>query len=125
VPEPDAHVDSGVRHRGGDDDRDRDDCDRRERDTGGRSNAARNRPDNAGALEYPAGLSRPETAAAKWQLAGLPGELAQELLDELAGRMAGEGIRGSPLSYLRGLLARAKEGAFTPEVAVSVATARE
>ena len=76
-------------------------------------------------LEYPSRLAAPETAAAKQQLAGLRVDLAQQVLDELAGRMASGGIRGSPLSYLRGLVARAKEGAFTPEAAVTVAAARE
>ena len=39
--------------------------------------------------------------------------------------MASGGIRGSPLSYLRGLVARAKEDAFIPEAAVTVAAVRE
>jgi hypothetical protein len=112
-----GHGNSGTR-RGGDD-HDRDDCDRCDRDPG------RGPADDAATLEYPIGLSAPETTAAKQQLAGLPVELAQELLDELAGRMASGGIRGSPLSYLRGLLARAKRGAFTPEAAVTAAAARE
>ena len=112
--------------RGGDADvRDRDDRRRRARDAGSRSHAGQAPASNAAALEYPPGLSAPETAAAKQQLARLPVELAQELLDELAGRMASGGIRGSPLSYLRGLIGRAKEGAFTPEAAVTIAAGRE
>ena len=43
----------------------------------------------------------------------------------LRGRMASGQIRGSPLSYLRGLIARAKQGTFTPECAVTVAADRE
>ena len=77
------------------------------------------------AFTHPAGLSPPELAEADRKLAGLPSELAQQLLDELAGRMASGQIRGSPLSYLRGLIARAKQGTFTPECAVTVAADRE
>ncbi len=77
------------------------------------------------ALTHPAALSAPEIAEAERKLAGLPVELAQQLLDELAGRMATAQIRGSALSYLRGLIARAEQGTFTPECAVTVAADRE
>lgn len=77
------------------------------------------------ALTHPAALSAPEIAEADRKLAGLPVELTQQLLDELTGRMASGQIRGSPLSYLRGLIARAKQGTFTPECAVTVAADRE
>jgi hypothetical protein len=123
--EPERGSQTRAWHGGNGDVRDRDDRRRRARDAGGRSNARQGPANDAATLEYPPGLSAPESAAAKQQLAGLPRELAQGLLDELAGRMASGGIRGSPLSYLRGLIARAKEGAFTPEAAVTVAAARD
>lgn len=50
--------------------------------------------------------------------------LAQQLLDELAGRMAGSQIRVAPLAYLRGLIRRARGGTFTPEAALRVAESR-
>lgn len=104
----------------------RGDGDKRDRDVGAqRMHHVDDRAGTSAALEYPGALSARETAAAERQLAGLPVELAQEILDELAGRMASGGIRSSPLSYLRALAARAQAGAFTPEVAVTVAAARE
>ena len=124
------HVHLRARRGGDGDGDDRDDHDHRDRhrhdpDAAGRGRDDRTRADDAAALECPADLSAPEAAAAKRRLSGLPVKLAQELLDELAGRMACGGIRGSPLSYFRGLVARAKEGAFTPEAAVTVAADRE
>jgi hypothetical protein len=74
---------------------------------------------------HSAALSAPEITEADRKLAGLPSELAQQLLDELAGWMASGQTPGSPLSYLRGLIARAKQGTFTPECAVAVAADRE
>ena len=69
-------------------------------------------------LVYPKGLSGTERVAARSQLEPLPVELAQQLLDELAGRMAANAIHLTPLAYLRGLVRRAQTGDFTPEVAL-------
>ena len=55
----------------------------------------------------------------------LPSPHAQDVLDELAGRLAIHSIRGSPLSYLRALITRAQTGCFTPEAGIRVAQARE
>jgi hypothetical protein len=78
-----------------------------------------------GRLAYPAGLSDAERPLARALLAGLPVDLAQQVLDELAGRMAAATIRLAPLTYLRALVERAKAGGFTPELAVRVCAARE
>ena len=50
---------------------------------------------------------------------------SQEVLAELAGRLTTHGIRGSPLSYLRALIASAQAGTFIPEAGVRVAEGRE
>lgn len=75
-------------------------------------------------LIFPSGLSDAKIAEAEKRLSGLPLELTQQLLDELAGRMAANTIRGSPLAYLRGLAKRAAKGEFTPELALEVAAKR-
>ncbi len=64
---------------------------------------------------YPNQLSFQEVVLARRRLAALAPELAQALLDELAGRLNAKSIRGAPLSYLRALIARADAGTFTPE----------
>ena len=76
-------------------------------------------------LEYPNGFLGQERRLAHGLLAAFPNALAQQLLDELAGRMAGDTIRSAPLAYLRGLARRAKVGDFTPELALGVAGARK
>jgi hypothetical protein len=76
-------------------------------------------------LEYPNRFLDQERRLAQELLAGFPTVLAQQLLDELAGRMAGDAIRSVPLAYLRGLARRAKVGDFTPELALRVASARK
>ena len=76
-------------------------------------------------LIFPKQFSGREMVLATQHLSGLPPELAQEVLDELAARMNAGAVRGSPLGYLRTLASRAKEGAFSPEAGVQVAAARE
>ena len=76
-------------------------------------------------LEYPNGFLDQERRLANRLLAEFPTAIAQQLLDELAGRMAGDTIRSAPLAYLRGLARRAKVGDFTPELALRVAGARK
>lgn len=79
----------------------------------------------AGDLAYPARLSAKEREIARQQLQALPLNVAQQVLDELAGRLQRNAVRGSPLSYLRALIKSAVLGEFMPEVGVSVAQARE
>lgn len=81
--------------------------------------------ESSGELIFPKALSEREARLARDKLAALPSPLAQDVLDELAGRLATHTIRGSPLSYLRALIARAESGTFTPEVGIRVAQARE
>ena len=76
-------------------------------------------------LDYPKGLSASERSEARKRLANLPADLAQQLLDELAGRMAAGAIQVAPLAYLRGLVKRARAGEFTPEAALRVAETRK
>lgn len=75
-------------------------------------------------LVFPKGLSEAERSSARRQLAGFPEALAQQLLDELAGRMAAGAIQVAPLAYLRGLVRRARQGRFTPELALRVSDQR-
>ena len=49
---------------------------------------------------------------------------AQALLDELAGRLQANGVRGSPVAYLRGLVARAQAGTFIAELGLPIAAER-
>lgn len=81
---------------------------------------------NAGSsLIFPRQMSSKEIALASQKLAPLASLLAQEVLDELAGRLNAQSVRGSPLSYLRSLITRAEAGTFTPEAGIRVALARE
>lgn len=76
-------------------------------------------------LIYPARLSAKEIEIARQRLQVLPANAAQQVLDELAGRLQRNAVRGPPLSYLRALIKSAVLGEFMPEVGVSVAQARE
>jgi hypothetical protein len=76
-------------------------------------------------LEYPRALSASEREEAGRKLAGIPADTAQQLLDELAARIAANGIQATPLAYLRGLITRARAGTFTPEGALRVAEHRK
>lgn len=72
---------------------------------------------------YPAGLQPDERDAARSLLARCPAQ-AQALLDELAGRLQGHTVH-SPVAYLRGLVERAENGLFVPELGLQVARARQ
>jgi hypothetical protein len=79
----------------------------------------------SGGFIYPKLLSDSERATAALLLDGLSDDIAQALLDELAGRIAAGGVRSSRLGYLRSLVTRAREGAFVPELALVVAAQRQ
>jgi len=66
----------------------------------------------------------PEREAARHLLKG-SGDLAQALLDELAGRLQANGVRSSPVAYLRGLITSAKAGTFLPELGLRIASERQ
>ena len=65
-----------------------------------------------------------ERAAARQLLQG-SGDQAQALLDELAGRLQAHAVRSSPVGYLRGLIARAEDGTFLPELGPRIASERQ
>jgi len=77
------------------------------------------------ALILPNQLSAKEGNLALRHLRSLPVEIAQEILDELTGRLHSNSVRGSPLNYLYALVVRAKNGSFTPEAGIRVALARK
>ena len=66
----------------------------------------------------------PEECAAARLLLRQSGEQAQVLLDELAGRLQTNGVRSTPVAYLRGLINRAAAGSFVPELAPRIAAER-
>ncbi len=76
-----------------------------------------------GDLVFPAQLLPEERAAVGMLLRPCAGQ-AQALLDELAGRLKAQGVRGSPVGYLRGLIARALAGTFIAELGPGIAAER-
>jgi len=76
-----------------------------------------------GDLIFPDRMLPDECAAARLLLRQ-SGEQAQVLLDELAGRLQTNGVRSSPMAYLRGLINRAAAGSFVPELAPRIAAER-
>jgi hypothetical protein len=66
----------------------------------------------------------PEERAAARLLLRQSGEQAQVLLDELAGRLQANGVRSSPVAYLRGLITRVAAGSFVAELASRIASER-
>ncbi len=75
-------------------------------------------------LVFPKSFSHGEIEEARRKLASLSDGLAQQLLDELSARLQAGAVHHSPLAYLRGLVKRALDGEFTPEVGVKVASSR-
>lgn len=76
-------------------------------------------------LEYPRAMSVAEREEARKKLTGIPADLAQQLLDELAASLAANAIKTTSLAYLRGLITRAREGTFTPEGGLQIAEHRK
>ena len=79
---------------------------------------------NCPGWNIPSALSAAEREEAGRKLAGIPAGLAQQLLDELAASIGTNVIQKTPLAYLRGLIARARAGTFTPEGALRIAEQR-
>ena len=78
----------------------------------------------SGELIYPKCFTTTQTEQARRRLIALPTELAQQLLDELAARLASGAVRSSPLAYLRGMVKRASNGEFTPEAGLGLSETR-
>jgi hypothetical protein len=72
---------------------------------------------------WPAKLSEGERVDALKILRAFPDDAAQELLDELSGRM--RTVRLSPVSLLAGMARNARANLFFPTVAAMVREARE
>lgn len=78
------------------------------------------------ALILPPSLTSREVVVAEELVASLPADVAQEVVDELAGAMAKQGtIRSSRVSYLGALVDRAHAQQFHPSLGVDVVVARE
>ena len=69
-------------------------------------------------------LMLPQECAAARMLLHPCGYQAQEILDELTGRLQAKGVRGSPVAYLRGLITRAEADTFIPELGLPIAAER-
>lgn len=76
-----------------------------------------------GELIFPNALLPEERPAAQALVMRCP-QLAQALLDELAGRMSTNAIRASPIGYLRGMVQRAQAGNFVLELGARIAAGR-
>jgi hypothetical protein len=63
-------------------------------------------------LIFPNTLTAAERRVAIARLSKFPAPLAQEILDELNGRLARGEVKTSALAYLNGLISRAREGSF-------------
>lgn len=63
-------------------------------------------------LRFPHALTAAERRTAIAQLRQFPAPLAQQILDELNGRLARGEVKTSALAYLNGLITRAREGSF-------------
>lgn len=74
-------------------------------------------------LIFPVVFSADERRVATTMLAGVSAH-AQDLLDELAARMAINAVRTSPIGYLRALIERAKSGQFVSELGSQVRAQR-
>ena len=72
---------------------------------------------------YPKNLNPKQREALRDRLAGLTQDKAQQVLDELAGRMAITQVK-NPVRYCASLIARTQRGEFLPELALEVAGAR-
>lgn len=72
---------------------------------------------------FPKAVSEAQCRELEKRVAGLSREVAQQVLDELAGRMAMEQVR-NPIRYCAALVASARRGEFQPELCVQVADQR-
>ena len=74
-------------------------------------------------LWFPRSITKSQRQALRTHLARLRDEDAQQILDELSGRMNSTQVR-NPISYCAALISRLKRGEFTAELGLQVAAAR-
>ena len=76
-----------------------------------------------GELCYPKAMTKVQMQALRNHLAGLTDQDAQQVLDELAGRMNSTQVR-NPIRYCVALVSRLKRGEFTAELGLQIAERR-
>ena len=91
---------------------------------GGESDAVRANTGGGGEFFFPRGLTDSQRHALQDRLAKLTFAEAQQVLDELAGRMAVTPVK-NPIRYCAVLASRMKRGAFAPELGLKIADARQ
>jgi hypothetical protein len=94
------------------------------RPSGGESNAVRANTRGGGEFFFPRGLTDSHRHALRDRLAKLTSAEAQQVLDELAGRMTVTPVK-NPIRYCAVLASRMKRGAFAPELGLKIADARQ
>src|SRR5690606_24218440 len=77
----------------------------------------------SGGLCFPSNTGVTQREAIQRQLAGVAPDVAQQILDELAGRMTVGTVR-NPVRYAAELVRRALRDAFEPELGVKIALER-
>lgn len=80
-------------------------------------------PDLAAELTYPS-LTSAERSVVVGLVQGFSLDMAQALLDELAGAMAAGRVKSSRTGYMRGMVKKANNGEFVPELGLSIADRR-
>ena len=78
---------------------------------------------DSGGLEYPNALSPAQRRAVASHVSRIVNEQAQQVLDELAGRMATTQVR-NPVRYCAQLVKRLEQGKFTAELGLAIAERR-
>ena len=81
-------------------------------------------PGGGGDLIYPKGLTPAQEQALQERLAVLTQDQAQQILDELSGRMAIEQVK-NPVRYCAALIERMERGEFSLELGLKVGDARD
>lgn len=93
------------------------------RSCGGRQVSAASVDDGGGDLFFPNGLTQAQKQALHSRVGLIAPQLAQQALDELAGRMAINLVK-NPVRYCAALIERMQRGDFLPELGLNVAARR-
>lgn len=75
-------------------------------------------------IEWEPCVTAPQREALEADLQGLPGDLAQQVADELAGRIETGKVSSCPIKYGRGIAKNARNGPFTPIAGTAIAERR-